>query len=51
MKNPRVPSRRIPIAEILETDSNSFLEGFFKTSQTLFDFSMKFFKLSSLPIN
>jgi len=41
IKNPKVPSKRIPIAEIFATEENSFFVGFFKTSQTLFDFSKK----------
>ena len=35
---PITPSIRTPIAETLTTISNSFLEGFFSTSHTLFDF-------------
>ena len=50
IKNPRTTSRRIPSEEIFATDVNSFFVGFFKTSQTLFDFSTKALSCSALPM-
>jgi len=35
IKKPRSPRARIPSAEILAVDSNSFRVGFFNTCQTL----------------
>ena len=40
MKNPSAPIIRIPIAETFATVLNSMFDGFFKTCQTLFDWTM-----------
>ncbi len=34
IRNPKTPIIKIPIAETLDVNSNSFLVGFFKTNQT-----------------
>jgi hypothetical protein len=43
IKNPRIPSIKIPKAETLEIVSNSFFEGFFKIDHTLLHFIAKDF--------
>jgi len=46
-RNPIAPKIMIPIAETFETCSNSSLEGFFITLQTLLHFTKKDFVVCS----
>ncbi len=51
IKNPIIPIIAIPIAATFEVCSNSFLDGFFKTSQTLLHLRANEFKFEIIFIN
>ena len=48
IKKPISPKIPIPIAETLAISSNSFLDGFFKTCQTLLHFNKNDFVFSNI---
>jgi len=50
IKNPNVPKMKTPIAETFAMVSNSFLEGFFNTDQTLLHLIVNDFNFVSISL-
>ncbi len=49
-KKPITPKARMPIADTRETSMNSFLDGFFRTCQTLLHFMKKDFDFCAIDM-